>query len=100
MANLGGTTRKHTLEDGRLDRNTESAHGNLQTATITTENGNITGRKGTGYICTRVRLRLQIGSVYKGQFKNFLKHGTGEERFSNGDVYIGQYADGRCSGNG
>ena len=31
---------------------------------------------------------------------NFMKHGKGEEIFSNGDRYIGQYKEGKPDGEG
>ena len=31
---------------------------------------------------------------------NFLKHGQGEERFANGDIYIGEYKEGKPDGEG
>ena len=39
-------------------------------------------------------------STYTGAFVNFLKHGSGEEHFSNGDVYRGEYQNGRFDGIG
>ena len=39
-------------------------------------------------------------STYKGSFHNFLKHGHGEERFANGDYYIGEYSEGKPHGKG
>ena len=39
-------------------------------------------------------------STYTGEFKNFLKHGFGEEVFANGDVYRGNYCEGKPDGKG
>jgi len=38
-----------------------------------------------------VRLTIELGDRYEGEWKNCLKHGNGTDIFSNGDVYIGQY---------
>jgi hypothetical protein len=37
-------------------------------------------------------------SIFKGTFKGSLKHGKGEEKFSNGDNYVGEYKDGKHHG--
>lgn len=39
-------------------------------------------------------------STYKGEFKNFLKDGFGQQNFANGDKYVGQYKEGRPHGKG
>lgn len=43
---------------------------------------------------------INLGSSYKGEFKNFLKHGKGEQEFFNGDIYKGEYIQGRPNGFG
>lgn len=35
-----------------------------------------------------------LGDLYKGTFKNGLKHGIGSEHFGNGDFYKGEYVNG------
>ena len=35
---------------------------------------------------------------YEGQFKKWLKHGFGTDRFKNGDSYVGMYVEGRPCG--
>jgi hypothetical protein len=35
-------------------------------------------------------------SRYEGEFKNFLKHGSGVEKFENGDRYEGHYQNGKA----
>jgi len=35
------------------------------------------------------------GNTYKGSFKNFKKHGKGEMTFKDGNVYIGNFEEGR-----
>ena len=39
-------------------------------------------------------------STFKGYFVNFLKEGYGEEIFSNGDKYVGEYKKGKPDGKG
>ena len=39
-------------------------------------------------------------STYRGEFKDFLKEGEGEEIFANGDYYKGSYKKGKPSGKG
>lgn len=40
------------------------------------------------------------GDLYKGTFKNGLKHGLGSENFGNGDYYKGEYINGLPEGFG
>ena len=39
-----------------------------------------------------------LGDRYEGEFKGCLKHGNGNEKFSNGDSYSGMYVNGRPEG--
>ena len=43
---------------------------------------------------------IQIGDRYEGEFKAFLKHGHGTEKFVNGDFYVGNYVNGKPDGYG
>lgn len=36
-----------------------------------------------------------LGDRYEGQFKGCLKHGEGTEKFANGDIYVGNYVNGK-----
>lgn len=38
------------------------------------------------------------GDKYTGSFRNNLKHGHGTEHFQNGDVYAGEYVNGKPEG--
>eukprot|EP01083_Nonionella_stella_P003439 9865_1 len=40
------------------------------------------------------------GDEYEGQFKRGLQHGTGTYRYSDGDVYVGEWVNGNRTGNG
>ena len=40
------------------------------------------------------------GTVYEGEWKSNLKHGTGMQSWSNGDVYEGKFANNYMEGNG
>jgi hypothetical protein len=42
----------------------------------------------------------ETGNLYKGQFKEGLKHGIGEFQFYNGDKYIGNFYQDEIHGNG
>lgn len=42
----------------------------------------------------------ESGDLYKGQFKNGLKHGQGELQFYNGDKYVGEFYQDQQHGNG
>jgi hypothetical protein len=42
----------------------------------------------------------KLGDKYEGEFKNCLKHGIGTESFANGDIYNGNYLDGKPDGYG
>lgn len=39
-------------------------------------------------------------SIFTGTFVNWLKHGNGQEYFTNGDIYRGEYQNGRFDGIG
>lgn len=41
-----------------------------------------------------VHYMLHLGDLYKGTFKNGLKHGIGNEHFGNRDYYKGEYVNG------
>jgi len=41
-----------------------------------------------------------IGEKYEGEFRSFLKHGNGIEKFINGDTYTGNYVNGKPDGFG
>ena len=38
------------------------------------------------------------GNLYEGEFKDGKCHGRGTEKFANGDVYEGEYKDGKRHG--
>jgi len=40
------------------------------------------------------------GEKYEGEFKGFLKHGNGTEKFANGDTFVGNYQNGKPEGYG
>lgn len=49
---------------------------------------------------TMVMINNISGDLYKGTFKNGLKHGLGSENFGNGDYYKGEYINGLPEGFG
>lgn len=57
-------------------------------------------QEGEGVHCFKGTASLTLGSVYKGQFENFLKHGKGSEELANGDKYEGEYRQGKPNGFG
>lgn len=42
----------------------------------------------------------KLGDKYEGEFKSCLKHGIGTESFANGDIYNGNYLEGKPDGYG
>ena len=47
-----------------------------------------------------VKFCMSSGDVYRGEFRNGLKHGEGMEKFGNGDSYTGLYVNGLPDGYG
>lgn len=43
-------------------------------------------------------MRFSTGAVYKGQWKNNKMHGFGEYDWADGNLYIGEFADGKQHG--